>query len=63
MFDAPNPPRPPPSSATNGSVIIKKLDWIYLPPDLQRQVIHAMARILTQALQPPARQEARDESP
>jgi hypothetical protein len=43
-------------------VIIKELDWSHLPPDLQRQVIQAMARILTQALQPPARQEARDEA-
>ena len=41
----------------------KKLDWTHLPPDLQRQVILAMARILAQALQPPARQEARHESP
>jgi hypothetical protein len=37
-------------------------DWAHLPADLQRQVIQAMARILIQALQPPARQEARDES-
>ena len=52
----------PPSPTTDGNVIIEKLDWIHLPPNLQRQVIQAMARILAQALQPPARQEASDES-
>jgi hypothetical protein len=47
---------------SNGNVLIKRIEWIHVPPELQRRVIHAMARILAQALQPPARQEAGDES-
>jgi hypothetical protein len=38
-------------------VFINKITWIHLSPDLKRQVIQVMGRILAQALQPPARQE------